>query len=439
MTKIRTHRWSHESVTPPQHRLRVLHLGYEDHLRPGAGGGSRRTREINERLSKHFDVTVVTAGFPGCTSRIENGIRYEHIGSSVGGFVSLLSYFAAIPLALIRFDSDIVIEDFGAPFSSVGVPWMTRRPTIGIVQWLFAREKSKQYKLPFFAIETLGVASHRSLIAVSSGIGQELRLRNGDAKVYVVSNGLDQEAFSSHECERNDILYLGRLEIAQKGLDLLLESFRNVVSEIKQNLLIAGDGPDRKRLEDLVALHKLQNRVRFIGRVDSQERFNLLASVDFVVMPSRYESFGMVAAEALAVSTPVLAFDIPCLGDLINVNNGALVAPFDIDKFASEIIRLSQNSSLRRKLGQAGPDSVKDLTWERLAELQAEIYLSVSSSYPITNRRSPKTLIHQGFARKAATASHRLWGDSPLQKICKRTEQGWRKIQIAFTQPSRKS
>ena len=77
----------------------------------------------------------------------------------------------SLPYALLRYRSELVIEDFGAPFSSVAVPWMTARPVLGVVQWLFAREKSAQYHLPFHLIEGVGVRSHRSMIAVSDDLG----------------------------------------------------------------------------------------------------------------------------------------------------------------------------------------------------------------------------------------------------------------------------
>ena len=67
--------------------LHVLHLGFEDPLMPGAGGGSLRTHEINRRLvaADNMDVTVFTTRFPGCVDRVEDGVRYVHIGTGPCG------------------------------------------------------------------------------------------------------------------------------------------------------------------------------------------------------------------------------------------------------------------------------------------------------------------------------------------------------------------
>ncbi len=228
-------------------RPRVLHLGYEDPGRPGTGGGSIRTHQINRRLAESFDITVVCARYRGCRARIEDGVRYVHVGIPGGYFGEKLAYFACLPWALLKYDSDLVIEDFGAPFSSVAVPWMTSRPVLGVVQWLFANEKSKQYHLPFSVVERMGVRSHRRMIAVSDDLGTELVERNPRAEVTVVANGLDEGAFESYDQSRSGIVYLGRLETAQKGLDLLLEAFAQVADRIEQDLIVGGDGPRPRR------------------------------------------------------------------------------------------------------------------------------------------------------------------------------------------------
>ncbi|MGD0394571.1 MAG: glycosyltransferase [Acidimicrobiales bacterium] len=356
---------------------RVLHLGYEDPSRRGAGGGSVRTHEISRRLSDSFDITVVCARFRHSRPREENGVRYVHVGIAGlpgGDFTERLTYFALIPWALLRYRSDLVIEDFGAPFSTVAVPWMTTRPVLGVVQWLFAREKSRQYHVPFSWVERMGVRSHYQMIAVSEDLGMALSDRNRRAGVTVIANGLEDGAFAGRDVRRSDIVYLGRLEIAQKGLDLLLEAFARIADDIEQTLVIAGDGPDEQALKELALSLGIGDRVRFIGRVAADDRFELLASADVVAMPSRYETYGMVAAESLAVRTPVVAFDIPCLRALIDDTVGIRVTAFDASQFADALRSLSLNKTRRHDLGSAGPDRVKGLRWDDLAAEQGRIY-----------------------------------------------------------------
>ncbi|MEP6797751.1 MAG: glycosyltransferase [Lapillicoccus sp.] len=361
----------------PHRRPRVLHLAFEDPHAPGAGGGSIRTFEINRRLAADYDITVVCARYRGAKDWIADDVHYVHVGLGVGGKVSQLSYFAAIPFALVRWTSDLVVEDFGAPFSSVAVPWMTRRPVIGVVQWLFAAEKTAQYHLPFRLIENIGLASHRHLLAVSEDLAAELRRRNPRADVVAIPNGLNDDAFAPRVLTRRNIGFLGRLEIAQKGLDLLLQAYAGIARDIEQDLLLGGDGPDKDELVELAATLGVADRVHFVGRIPMDERLDWLGSVELVVMPSRYESFGMVAAEALAVGTPVIAFDIPCLRSIVTPTAGVLVAEMDADDLGDAIAALSRDPERRARLGAAGPATVAWMRWADLAQHQSEVYRQV--------------------------------------------------------------
>ena len=85
--------------------LRVLHLGFEDPAMPGAGGGSLRTHEINRRLvADGMDVTVLATRFPGCVDRVQDGVRYVHVGAGPSGSrrSRLLGYVFGLPAAVRR-------------------------------------------------------------------------------------------------------------------------------------------------------------------------------------------------------------------------------------------------------------------------------------------------------------------------------------------------
>jgi glycosyltransferase involved in cell wall biosynthesis len=355
-------------------RPRVLHLAFEDPYRPGSGGGSVRTFEIDKRLARNFRVTVVCARYPGSKPRVEDGVRYVHIGLPWGLKLSLMSYFIFLPWALMRYPSELVVEDFAAPFSSVAVPWLTNRPVIGVVQWLFAQQKASEYRLPFHLVEKIGLSSHRNLVAVSDDLGAELQRRNPRAEVSVIQNGLPDEAFLTHDQTRKNILYLGRLEIAQKGVDLLLEIFAAIADHTDRMLTIAGSGPDEERIRGLVNSLGIADRVVFTGHIAPGDRFELLASAEVVAMPSRYETFGMVAAEALAVGTPVVAFDIPCLRSILSPSSGVLVPAFDTEAFAGALMRILDDHWLRDRLGSSGRARVDHLRWDGVAAVQRDLY-----------------------------------------------------------------
>lgn len=354
----------------------MLHLGYEDPRKPGAGGGSVRTHEINRRLVDQFDIVVACARFPGAQPYSRDGVRYLHIGAGQRYTPAVMTYFAAQPGAVHRWAPDLVVEDFGAPLSTWGLPAVVHQPVVGVVQWLFAREKSYQYHLPFAAVESAGLRTHRTLVAVSDDLAAQLRARTTTATVHAIPNGLPPEAFTTPAAPtRAHLAYLGRLEDAQKGVTLLLHAYATAIAAgVDQELHIAGTGPDEPLLRDLTHHLGLDDRVRFVGPIAPADRFAWLAGAQMVVMPSRYETFGMVAAESMAVGTPVVAFDIACLRSLVDDTTGRRVPAFDIDAMARAITELTDSPRLRADLGAAAKVKVADLTWDAAASKQAQVY-----------------------------------------------------------------
>jgi glycosyltransferase involved in cell wall biosynthesis/O-antigen/teichoic acid export membrane protein len=355
-------------------RPRILHLGFEDFRRPGAGGGSARTHEINRRLASAFDVTVVTAKFPGWQDRLEDGVRYVHVGLDLGYFPSLITYFLVLPRAVRRFDHDLVVEDFGAPISSALVPLYAKAPCVAVVQWLWAREKAHQYHLPFHWFERAGVRLHDRMITPSDDLAGTLRAANSAAEVHVIPNGVDAASFDVVQPRRPVALFLGRLETEQKGLDVLLDAFAKVADQTTARLEIAGDGRDRAALEARCRRLGIADRVDFLGRVDGPAKLALLASAQLVCMPSRRETFGMVAAEALACGTPVLAADIDNLRHLVRPGTGRLVTAGDPTAYAVVLLELLRSPQACWELGARGRGFARGFDWDCIAGQQELVY-----------------------------------------------------------------
>ncbi|MCO1660270.1 glycosyltransferase family 4 protein [Pseudonocardia humida] len=360
--------------------MRVLHLGFEDPAMPGAGGGSVRTHEINRRLvQRGHEITVLTTRFPGCVDRVQDGVRYLHVGAGKGGnkWTRLLGYVQGLPAAARRQPADLVVEDFFAPFSSMAAPRWTGRPTLGMVQWLHAGDKSRQYKLPLHLLERVGVRSHRRLVAVSHGTAEQLRALNPAARVEVIGNGVEPAAFAGDQQAGRDVVFIGRLELGGKGLDLLLGAWAAVHRFVDGDLVIAGGGPDSDRVRREVARLGLDGRVRFAGWVSGAAKWRLLGGARVVVVPSRHETFGMVALEAMAAATPVVAFDIPGLREVVPAGSGWRVPPFDVVALAERIRAVCADPAVATAAGASGRRFAAGFDWDVLADRQDEVYRSV--------------------------------------------------------------
>jgi len=362
--------------------LQILHLAFDDHRFPGSGGGAVRTFEVNRRLAQRHRVTVVTLNYKGARERVEEGIRYVQVGIPYSYFGRIISYLLCLPLALRRYPSDLVVEDFTPPMSTALVPLWTRRPVVGMVQWLWARQKSRQYKLPFFLVEQWGVRTHRRLIAVSSGIAARLQALNPAADVRVIPNGVEPQDVSANGLNRTDLVFLGRMELEAKGIDLLLRAFAKIASSVDANLVIAGDGRDRERVRQLAEELGLSERIRLPGAVDSAAKSELLTRARLVCVPSRFETSSLVSLEAQASGTPVLAFDIPALREVLAPDGGVLVPAFDVEAYAAAMLQLVMAPVRCHAMGEAGQRFVRRFHWDTVAWQQERVYLEAVSAKP---------------------------------------------------------
>lgn len=360
--------------------MRILHLAYEDPAQPGSGGGSVRTLEINRRLSARHDITAVVAGYPGARARVEGGVRWLPIGTRRGGVLDRLSYFALLGHTLRHTVADLVVEDFGAPFSTGFAPRFTQAPVVASVQWLFAEQMRAKYHLPFDLVERTGLPLYHDFIVVSRWLAHTVACRRPGAVIEVIPNGVEPLAFAAEPAVPAHLLFVGRLDREQKGCDLLLEAYARAQAHHSATLpplVIVGDGPDRQSLASLATRLGLEQQVRFRGRVEGAEKYRLMAEAFALLMPSRFETFGMVAVEAQAAGAPVIAFDIGPLAEVAGGGGACLVPPFDIETFASEIIRVVTTPAARTSMQAQGKRWAAQYDWERIALLQEAHYLRV--------------------------------------------------------------
>ena len=372
--------------------MKILHLGFEDHRRPGSGGGSLRNHEVNRRLAaRGHEVEVVTARFRGARSRWEDGVLYRSVGVGVEYFTSLLAYQAAVPAVVLgarrrAHRPDLLVEEFAPPWSTLGVNRWTSIPTVGCVQGYFAAEKSRQYHIPRALLEGTqrwGTRGHSHLIAGSAELARRLRSDAPRASVSVIPLGVAHDEIADAldpppAPAPRQIVFLGRLETAQKGLDLLIDACGELLLEEDAELIIAGDGRDEQALRTQAAGSRAAGRIHFCGRVSGRAKWRLLAASQLTVVPSRYETFGLTALESLACETPVVAFDIESLRDTVGPGSGALVTPFDVEALRETLRGLLRSPARCASMGRRGREHASCFSWEQVARAQEDVYMSVA-------------------------------------------------------------
>jgi glycosyltransferase involved in cell wall biosynthesis len=158
-----------------------------------------------------------------------------------------------------------------------------------------------------------------------------------------------------HGLDGPTLVFAGRLAPV-KALDVALEALARADGV---SLVVAGDGPERERLEGLAAELRLGARVRFLGAQPRPVALELFAAGDAVLLTSTWENFPHAVVEGLAAGTPVIATGVGGVAEVVTDGvNGLLVPPGDPDRLADAIRRFFADDELRARLRAAARRSI---------------------------------------------------------------------------------
>jgi glycosyltransferase involved in cell wall biosynthesis len=337
------------------------------------GGGAAVVDTIARLLGAHFEVTVVTAALRGGTV-VRDGVRYLQLPVGwAGPRGGQLLFHALLPFAARRIRHDLWIESFTPPFSTSFLPLFSRTPVVGLAQNLSGEEMWRRYRLPFFLVERFGLRFYRDVVVLNPADRARVISCNPASEVRVIPNGMDLPEVDDGVLEhREHVLFLGRIDIREKGLDLLLSAYER--SGLAMPLLIAGAGARREERKLSALLAASRGDIRWVGYVSGQQKQELLERSAFVVLPSRYESFGLAALEGMACGKPVVHFDLPSLGWM---DGDVRVPAFDVSAFAAQMAELANHEKARLDLGQAARAAAqryrRDVTAARYLELVLQL------------------------------------------------------------------
>ena len=174
------------------------------------------------------------------------------------------------------------------------------------------------------------------------------------------------------------ILFVGRLEEA-KGADLLIQALPLIKAQPDALLWIAGgderDNGERVRLRGLADACGVAERVRFVNAVDREQLPDLYRAAAVCAVPSAYESFGLVAVEAMASGTPPVATRVGGLATTItHGKTGLLANDRRPEHFASAIERLLSDDTLRSRMGAAAAAEMAVFSWNSVARSILDVY-----------------------------------------------------------------
>ena len=303
-----------------------------------ATGGYRYDRRLITEL-KQLGIGVETVSLPECM--FDSNQQFQQ---------SAWQSFAAIP------DQSIVIVDglaFGA-MDEVASAEAQRLRLVALCHHPLALETGldELNRQILFESEKRALSCARAIIVTSEFTRQILadQFAVPTAKTVVAFPGTDPVPYAACQGQPLQLLTVASLT-RRKGHDVLVKALAGLSDLSWQARFVGGDHFDPEwaaHLRTLVVDYGLSRCVRFCGEVDDVRSEYLNA--DVFVLPSRFEGYGMVFAEALAAGLPVIGANAGAVPFVVPVSAGVLVAPDDVDALASALRQIISDGSSRSRL-----------------------------------------------------------------------------------------
>ncbi|MFY9779279.1 MAG: glycosyltransferase family 4 protein [Candidatus Baltobacteraceae bacterium] len=354
--------------------MKIAHFDFDSLDNPAGGGQARRTFEIYRRLADRHSITVYT-GRSSTKAHTRDGIRFVPLGLRRFPF-NAPSFIAAMQWQAHRAEADVIGEDFTVPCGPSGLPLHARVPVVGVAQFFFAPQLAAKYHVPFDAVERMMIRHYRYIITGTEEAAKRAQSLAPRSQIYVIINGVDEEAFLLHDASEGYCAFLGRLDRHQKGLDRLLAVIEQ--TDPRVTFRIAGTGPDKDWLEASLLQRGLGDRVRLVGRLEGVSRLRFLRRARSVVFPSRYETLALIPFEAAATGRPVIGF----AGNGMETTFRSLEQPVvrTVEECSSTIDALDRDPPLGDRLGSLGRTRMQAFTWDEAARKQEDIMRIAASA-----------------------------------------------------------
>lgn len=382
--------------------MRVFILSWEYPPRI-IGGLARHVEGLSGALATQGnEVHVITLDFPGTRYEEHEGSLYIHrvpVGVPAPSFhswVLLFNHFfekRAGQLAHEFGAPDVIhIHDWLTVPAGVAAKHLLRSP---LVMTFHSTEGSRSSNSPSAesamveGLEWWGSFEAARVIAVSGWMRSEVltRLKTPGEKVDQIPNAVEPLKFDGPVDMKGAraklgvkegqkmIIAVGRLT-PQKGFDDLIRAYPAIRRAIPESrLVVVGDGHMRAELESIAEQEHVRDGTTFAGFISDDNLVAALRSSDVVVVPSRFEPFGIVALEAMAAGVPLVVSRVGGLAEIVEDSvDGIEVEPNNPSAIAAATVRILSDSELAARLRAKGEEKAKLYSWESVAKRTLGVY-----------------------------------------------------------------
>jgi len=240
----------------------------------------------------------------------------------------------------------------------------------------------------FQAITQFSILRSHGLTAVSEFLKERtvLDFRVPPERIRVIPNFVDTGVFHRNKepCHRSTLAPHGERIVMHisnfrpvKRIPDVVEVFAGIAKEVPARLVLVGDGPERPRALEKAEELEVVDRILFLGKHQSVDE--LLACADLFLLPSKNESFGLSALEALACGVPVIGSDMGGLPEVVRHGETGYLLPLgDVDQMAEAALTLLKDPDRWARFSEAArTDAVGRFSFERVVPLYEDLYRDV--------------------------------------------------------------
>ena len=273
-----------------------------------------------------------------------------------------------------------------------GVPLVSMFHTLAQLKNRVAESAAEREQEVRFDIERRTMSGSDCVIAATDIDRQQILRHYGAlAPIQVIPGGVDLDVFSPRgqaaarrelgwDARQKVLLFVGRIQ-RLKGLEVLLRAFARL-GDLDARVVIVGGQPgtahesrEIARLQHLTLKLGIDGRTSFVGAVPHSQLPLYYSAADVTVMPSSYESFGLVAVESLACGTPVIATRVGGLTSIVRDGETGVLVPWrDAELFAERLRGVLEDDALRRHMAAKARESVVQYGWDRIADAHLRLY-----------------------------------------------------------------
>ncbi len=332
-------------------------------IAPGSVGHT--TKWVNSLAEEGLDVTLITQH--RVTTALHKSVKVNYLP-----FTGTIGYFLNAPALnrlIKRLKPDVINVHYASGYGTLAL-------LSGIKPYILSVWGSDVYEYPYLSklkmwLSQKSLLNAHKIASTSEAMAKQvLKVANPSKdEIAITPFGIDLSLFTNQRAAFNrEIITIGIVKTLEHkyGIDLLLNAFAIVEKNFKEKgittplkLLIVGGGPLEHALKEHAEKLRLESTIEFVGKVDNSQVCRYINAMDIFVVPSRIESFGVAAVEALACERPCIVANTGGLpGVVLDGETGKVVDAESDSAIAEAIIDFINDPNNAIQMGQAGRQDV---------------------------------------------------------------------------------